>query len=370
MEGNVGFVSLFEKQVKGILDILLDVAVLEITHIFRGTLSNVVIQHVGGSASGSSTGSPLCAGDQCGIQEELACRLKNSLEKAIWAHGNTAETTSCRSAAAALPGGEVGGDMDVSGKNETCDINWKVVEVGVFEGNIDNLRNSIQQNQENGVTLFTVAASDPSTSSEVSRKPRTTEAPGQASQTRTLRYPPRDENRHSRGGLKLGGLAFLTPNANVVCRELVKLLKPCSVRLEDLQHKQKVTGQGNRRLRVCRDCNKIFNRKRKLRRHQRLIHTGEKPYSCSQCDRTFSLRTNLTKHLRVHSGEKPYGCTHCEKHFRSNRKLKIHIRFHTGEKPFGCSLCGKKYRVQKNVEIHMNNIHPLANLHPGQGLKN
>ena len=42
--------------------------------------------------------------------------------------------------------------------------------------------------------------------------------------------------------------------------------------------------------------------------------TGDdKPYQCSHCDKTFSLKGNLTTHLRTHTGEKPYQCSHCER---------------------------------------------------------
>uniref|UniRef100_A0A4W5JP78 C2H2-type domain-containing protein n=1 Tax=Hucho hucho TaxID=62062 RepID=A0A4W5JP78_9TELE len=139
--------------------------------------------------------------------------------------------------------------------------------------------------------------------------------------------------------------------------ELEKQMRTCSVKLEDMR----LVGHCHRRLRICWDCGKIFYRKRKLRWHRRLSHTGEKPYCCSQCHRAFSLRKNLKHHQRAHTGEKPYHCKDCGKQFRCNGKLKTHMRFHTGEKPFGCTLCGKKYRVLKNLERHMATAHPHAN---------
>lgn len=74
---------------------------------------------------------------------------------------------------------------------------------------------------------------------------------------------------------------------------------------------------------VCRVCNKVFNDKWHLQRHQR-IHTGHRPYVCKVCGKPFNDRWHMMRHERVHTGEKPYVCNVCERAFAEKSSLHMH----------------------------------------------
>lgn len=119
------------------------------------------------------------------------------------------------------------------------------------------------------------------------------------------------------------------------------------LKLMDL-HKKARTGEKPFK---CQECGKSFRVSSDLIKHQR-IHTEEKPYKCPQCGKRFRWSSDLNKHLTTHQGIKPYKCSWCGKSFNQNSNLRTHQRIHTGEKPFSCSDCGKKFSKNAHLIKH------------------
>ncbi|CAG0900613.1 unnamed protein product [Darwinula stevensoni] len=111
----------------------------------------------------------------------------------------------------------------------------------------------------------------------------------------------------------------------------------------------------------CDICQKQFTRKYHLDRH--LVQTGcdgsPKPsHPCQVCGKMFTRKDNLREHLRAHAGQvkerKTYTCEICNKQFKGAiTLLTIHMRTHTGERPYECDICSKKFIAQGALKKHL-----------------
>lgn len=77
------------------------------------------------------------------------------------------------------------------------------------------------------------------------------------------------------------------------------------------------------------DCNKKFTTRFSLRRHVS-THAPAKQYICVICHKKFSLAQYLKEHTYIHTGQKPFKCPYegCTKAFRQAGKLSLHKKFH------------------------------------------
>ena len=113
---------------------------------------------------------------------------------------------------------------------------------------------------------------------------------------------------------------------------------------------------------ICVHCGKSFAHKHCLHTHL-LLHSAERPFQCRECKKSFTLKHHLVTHTRVHTRERPFVCPECGKAFPLKRHLVTHSKFHTGERPFVCEECGESFAQREHLTMHSRfhgSLHPFV----------
>ncbi|CAH0698279.1 unnamed protein product [Spodoptera exigua] len=108
---------------------------------------------------------------------------------------------------------------------------------------------------------------------------------------------------------------------------------------------------------MCEHCGKMFLNTTTLEGHM-WVHTGQKRFQCDHCHKTFSMKSNLAGHMKQHEAvRQSYACQLCGKQFAFNHNLTRHLRVHTGERPFKCGACEKTFRTNGELKAHVDHVH-------------
>ena len=109
----------------------------------------------------------------------------------------------------------------------------------------------------------------------------------------------------------------------------------------------------------CIECGQVFPFPYLLRDHMRL-HTGEQPFVCGICNKTFSRVNSLISHQRTHmppppqpSTTIPFPCARCPKVFSSELNLRKHFENHLRTKLLACEFCSATFTRKSSLDVHV-----------------
>lgn len=101
----------------------------------------------------------------------------------------------------------------------------------------------------------------------------------------------------------------------------------------------------------CHVCNKCYTRKHDLTKHVLIKHPEEKNHM------EISSKAKNAKILQKCKVGGIFKCEFCDSKFQRSQVLLIHRRIHTREKPLICHICGKQFISLSAAKRHIDQVH-------------
>ncbi|CAL4097434.1 unnamed protein product [Meganyctiphanes norvegica] len=111
---------------------------------------------------------------------------------------------------------------------------------------------------------------------------------------------------------------------------------------------------------ACKHCHKVYTSLGALKMH---IRTHTLPCKCHLCGKAFSRPWLLQGHIRTHTGEKPFNCTQCDRSFADRSNLRAHLQTHADIKKYACNTCHKTFSRMSLLNKHMEAACPALHRH-------
>ncbi|CAN7991523.1 unnamed protein product [Ixodes hexagonus] len=102
----------------------------------------------------------------------------------------------------------------------------------------------------------------------------------------------------------------------------------------------------------CGQCSFTTYSTKSFRQHE-VTHTGKYPYTCSECNKGFTFRFELAKHVRCIHNAQSFRCNRCKRTFTAEEVYKVHKDHHDRGLGKTCPECGNMYETQGHYEQHM-----------------
>ncbi|KAG0719496.1 Protein abrupt [Chionoecetes opilio] len=107
-------------------------------------------------------------------------------------------------------------------------------------------------------------------------------------------------------------------------------------------------------------CSDTLDESTETSKENNAAEMNKRSLRCKHCRKSFKIRKDLARHLRIHHGRTVHHCASCHKQFGNKKEFTLHMKLHKAQTVHSCDMCEFASHSVYGLKKHIRTVHGIS----------